>query len=437
MVSRRPRMPRVPGAQHAQAEAAGTEKADKPRAATPQGSDAAEAKPTAKDASQQVEKPAATKAAKKTSATGEAKGTATQDGAPEKGDVVELRRAADAADASVTEDSSRIVAERKVDRGPTRTSAAASGSTPAPKASATSARKAAAKPAAKAPVKPASKVSADPAAKPGTKASAKPTPKASPKPASPGRPRADSSAAAPAAQDSTPTSVSASAPASSSTPTSASALIAREPDETVATLHPGARPSSAGSHPAGSRSHAGSRAHGAARAGGTAPPRRFGPGRSIEQAAQDAARRREPAPRPVPARSVTGRSLVVIAVIFIAATLMAPTLRVFLNQSLEIAAAEQDIEDQQRQKAEYEDRIARWEDPDFVRQQARDRLDLVMPGETLYMVTGQDRLQEAPEEPAGAEEEPVNEHLPWAEGLWDSVVRAATEGSATESPAAE
>ena len=58
-------------------------------------------------------------------------------------------------------------------------------------------------------------------------------------------------------------------------------------------------------------------------------------------------------------------------------------------------------------------------------------------GETLYMVTGQDRLQEAPEEPAGAEEEPVNEHLPWAEGLWDSVVRAATEGSATESPAAE
>ncbi|MCT2006334.1 septum formation initiator family protein [Micrococcus lylae] len=204
----------------------------------------------------------------------------------------------------------------------------------------------------------------------------------------------------------------------------ASSRIATEPGPSVSRLRP-----AGGSRGAGSASdpRPSARSHTAGARPAGSPQRRLGPGRTPEQAAQDVARRRQPAPKPVPARSVTGRSLVVIAVIFIAATLMAPTLRVYLNQSLEIAAAEQDIEDQQRQKAEYEERIARWEDPDFVRQQARDRLDLVMPGETLYMVTGQDRIEEVPEETDDAQEEPVNEHLPWAEGLWDSVVRAATE----------
>lgn len=210
---------------------------------------------------------------------------------------------------------------------------------------------------------------------------------------------------------------------------SPSARIAREPDPHVSTLRPAAR--TAGSRPAGTARAAGTTRTAGSRPTGTrpggAPQRRLGPSRTAEQAAQDAARRRQPPPKPVPARSVTGRSLVVIAVIFIAATLMAPTLRVYLNQSLEISAAQEDIADQQRKKAEYEDRIDRWEDPEFVKQQARDRLDLVMPGETLYMVTGKDRLEKAPEETATTQEEPVNEHLPWAEGLWDSVVRAATE----------
>lgn len=334
MVSRRPRMPRVPGAQHAQAQAArAQDEAAKGEGEAANGRGTEDPKGEGRKA-------------------GAAKGREVEGSG-----VVELRRTADAADES---------AARK---------GAAAAKAAAPKASA--------------------KTPATPARKGIAPASA------AAKPPAQDRPQAEAEDVAPAA------------------PAASSARIAREPDETVSTLHPGARPTGTSSRP-------GSRPAGP-RAAGAAPQRRFGPGRSPAQAAQDAARRREPAPRPVPARSVTGRSLMVIVVIFIAATLMAPTLRVYLNQSLEIAAAEQDIQDQQRQKDEYEERIARWEDPDFVRQQARDRLDLVMPGETLYMVTGQDRLEEVPEEPAGPQEEPVNEHLPWAEGLWDSVVRAAIE----------
>lgn len=140
------------------------------------------------------------------------------------------------------------------------------------------------------------------------------------------------------------------------------------------------------------------------------------------------ARRRAPLPEPVPARQITGRSLVVVAVLLIAAVLVAPTARLLLNQRLEIAAMEQEIAEQERLHAEYEEQIRRWDDPQYVAQQARERLGLVMPGETLYTATHLPEEDPAAEEPAGGpEEEGVNARLPWVEGLWDSAVRAATE----------
>ncbi|XNZ00511.1 septum formation initiator family protein [Micrococcus luteus] len=344
MVSRRPRMPRVPGA------------AERSLAADPR---------TAPQAARGAAPDTTSEGARS------ADPTATEAKGVKEGEVVELRRAAEAADESVGRDAARSVAEKDPREG------------------------------------------TDTGAGPDTSAAKGPR-------------AAEDTPAGDAAEEKSP-----------AEPPSSSSRIAREPDSTVSTLRPGARPGSGGAWPVGARPgpRPGPRAADAGQPGRTrggsrpapAPQRRLGPGRTAEHAAQDAARRREPAPKPVPARSVTGRSLVVIAVIFIAATLMAPTLRVYLNQSLEIAAAEQDIQDQRRQKAEYEDRIARWEDEDFVKQQARDRLDLVMPGETLYRVTGQDRLEQVPEEDASTREQPVDEGLPWAEGLWDSVVRAATE----------
>ncbi|WP_288818322.1 septum formation initiator family protein [uncultured Micrococcus sp.] len=129
----------------------------------------------------------------------------------------------------------------------------------------------------------------------------------------------------------------------------------------------------------------------------------------------------------MPARALTGRSLLVIAVVLLAAVLVAPTLRVFLNQELEMNAVRADIAEQERQRDEREERIRRWDDPEYVKQQARERLELVRPGETLYTVTGVDELPEQDPETSSVDENPVNERLPWAEGLWDSVVRAGTE----------
>ncbi|AWD24675.1 septum formation initiator family protein [Micrococcus luteus] len=180
----------------------------------------------------------------------------------------------------------------------------------------------------------------------------------------------------------------------------------------------------------------------AAPASPSAPPRRTAPARPAGRrtrpaprraasAAATAARRRAPLPEPVPARQITGRSLIVVAVLLLAAVLVAPTLRAFLNQQLEISAAREEIAAMQAQREDYERRIQLWDDPAYVTQQARERLELVMPGETLYSVTGRpsetDTDTETEDTPAADADEVVNTRLPWAEGLWDSAVRAGLE----------
>ena len=172
----------------------------------------------------------------------------------------------------------------------------------------------------------------------------------------------------------------------------------------------------------------------------SAPPRRTAPARPAGRrprpaprraasAAATAARRRAPLPEPVPARQITGRALIVVAVLLVAAVLVAPTLRAFLNQQLEISAAREEIATMQAQREDYERRIQLWDDPAYVTQQARERLELVMPGETLYSVTGRpsETDTEAEDTPAAGADEVVNTRLPWAEGLWDSAVRAGLE----------
>lgn len=196
---------------------------------------------------------------------------------------------------------------------------------------------------------------------------------------------------------------------------------------------PAAPEHAAGSHAAGTQPVEDRRAGvNAARRAASSPARpaarrpRPAPRRALSPAAM-AARRRAPLPDPVPARQITGRSLLVVAVLLVAAVLVAPTLRAFLNQQLEIAAAEEEIAAMQAQREDYEERIRLWDDPGYVTQQARERLELVMPGETLYSVTGVP--EEAPRDPRpeAPASEPVNTRLPWAEGLWDSAVRAGLE----------
>ncbi|QCU79482.1 septum formation initiator family protein [Citricoccus sp. SGAir0253] len=129
---------------------------------------------------------------------------------------------------------------------------------------------------------------------------------------------------------------------------------------------------------------------------------------------------------PVPARHFSGHSIALLVVLFLAAVLLAPTLRVYLDQQAELRAVQEDIAAQRQEQQELRDEIARWDDPAYIQQQARDRFNLVMPGEKTYMVIGGDEEAEDPVPPPASPSE-VNPDMPWADALWDSVVRAGTD----------
>jgi cell division protein FtsB len=149
----------------------------------------------------------------------------------------------------------------------------------------------------------------------------------------------------------------------------------------------------------------GSRSHGASRTVGTATP-------------EDQ--------QPVPAKAFSGRMLA-LAVVMIAITIMlAPTVKIFFDKRAEIAALNADIAAREAEGDSLRQQVSRWQDPNYVKQQARDRINMVMPGETGYWVFGSDL-------PAGdnsgqtgaAAQDPAD--LPWVDSLWESITRAATD----------
>ncbi len=126
---------------------------------------------------------------------------------------------------------------------------------------------------------------------------------------------------------------------------------------------------------------------------------------------------------PIPAKTFSGRLLALAVVLVAVIVLLAPSVSRYLQQQGELDALRADIARQQQQQADYQSELARWDDPAFVRQQARERIFLVMPGETRYLVKGGEGIEEGTGE--GSAAEPA--YLPWVDSLWSSVERAATD----------
>jgi cell division protein FtsB len=130
---------------------------------------------------------------------------------------------------------------------------------------------------------------------------------------------------------------------------------------------------------------------------------------------------------PVPARAFSGRMLA-LAVVMIAITVMlAPTVKIFFEKRAEIAGLEDEIAAKKAEQEDLRRQVSRWQDPNYVKQQARDRINMVMPGETSYWVFGGvDPAGTAGSSTGtGASGDPAD--LPWVDGLWESIRRSATD----------
>ena len=119
------------------------------------------------------------------------------------------------------------------------------------------------------------------------------------------------------------------------------------------------------------------------------------------------------------ALSMTWRLLILGVVIAALAVTLAQSLRVYFAQSQEIAALRTRIESSKQEIADLEDQLARWQDPAFVKAEARERLGWVLPGETGYRVIGADG------QPLGGNSTVLSSEHPsggqWWENLWGSV----------------
>ncbi len=124
--------------------------------------------------------------------------------------------------------------------------------------------------------------------------------------------------------------------------------------------------------------------------------------------------------RPLWAR-LTGRAVVLILVTAALVMTLAFPIREYLAQRAAISAAEERAAMLEDRVGNLQDQVDRWQDDDFVEQQARERLHYVLPGETGLVLLSPQDVEEArkPEIPVAVEPE-----VAWFDTLWESVQEA-------------
>ncbi|GFZ92239.1 FtsB family cell division protein [Nesterenkonia alkaliphila] len=123
----------------------------------------------------------------------------------------------------------------------------------------------------------------------------------------------------------------------------------------------------------------------------------------------------------VPERTFSGRMIVLTIVTLVVISFLVPTVRSYMQQRAELSALHEQIAAEEQRQDELYSELARWDDPQFVQQQARERINLVLPGERRYHVIGD--LAEAEVQTDSAEE--AAEDADWTDELWESVVESA------------
>ncbi|MGB2556181.1 MULTISPECIES: FtsB family cell division protein [Cellulosimicrobium] len=123
---------------------------------------------------------------------------------------------------------------------------------------------------------------------------------------------------------------------------------------------------------------------------------------------------------------VTVRTLVLSVVVLLAAVLLLPTLRAYVNQTGELRELRAGLEQAQAEHTELEAELARWDDQAYVEREARDRLNFVMPGERPWRVLDPETVVDDTDPQTGRTitDGPVRgyeEGTPWYEAIWESV----------------
>ena len=83
---------------------------------------------------------------------------------------------------------------------------------------------------------------------------------------------------------------------------------------------------------------------------------------------------------------MSGFTLTVLFLVVAALVVLAPSLKVLVEQRAQIAELEQQKAEAESTVAELQEEVDRWSDPSFLKAQARDRLLYAFPGDITYLV---------------------------------------------------
>lgn len=131
----------------------------------------------------------------------------------------------------------------------------------------------------------------------------------------------------------------------------------------------------------------------------------------------------------------TSRATVLVLVLCSLVAILAYPTRQFISQRSEIAAQRAKTEHARQQVEQLGKERARWQDPAYVKTQARERLHYAMPGETPFVSV--DPSPPATTRPSSADPASATKAKaaaqPWYTSVWESVDLAGS--AATPAPA--
>lgn len=135
---------------------------------------------------------------------------------------------------------------------------------------------------------------------------------------------------------------------------------------------------------------------------------------------------------------VTGRAVVLILVVAVLTVSYASSMRAYLQQRAEITELKDTISERSANIDALEREKRRWQDPAYVRTQARERFGYLMPGETAFVVLDEDGLPLEPQAEL-SDPETVGDQTPDAfwNGAWESVKLAGNPPRLSKPPLRE
>jgi cell division protein FtsB len=117
-------------------------------------------------------------------------------------------------------------------------------------------------------------------------------------------------------------------------------------------------------------------------------------------------------------RAVTGRALVLGAVVVLLLVLLASPLNRYIASRGDAGRAATQFQQDQQALQQLQQQQKLWSDPGYIQQQARQRLMYAMPGDTVYVVVNKGQKSDIEKSATSVQAAPAGS---WNERLWRSV----------------